>query len=394
MKKLFGGAIICLVFLFTPVISSLSLNAQQTPAGTESYYVRANGDDKNDGLSEKKPFKTLTRALNVASRSSIKKITVIGKLVESVSTEDMAASLTGRKNWDDANPSEVLVTGKPEAKSKEKAVLTVKKGHILTVFNLLAIRLEHIEISGANGAAAVRVMGGELTLANGVKIFNNENLNGGSGGGVFLTHGGFLIMRDNAEISNNQASVGGGFSLGDEGGGTSAILLDNALVAKNKAANGGGVVVGNSELVMKDDASVNNNSAVMNGGGINIQGGEVTLYDNANIRNNFAIGNRNNMRAGGLGAGIFILNGKVTLRGNSLIDRNQALLAGGGICGWESAEIIFYDSPKITGNRSEMYAGGVSLNKKAGGSLKLGPNVNLKNVIFNNEAPENPDLLD
>jgi hypothetical protein len=37
-------------------------------AEVPSYYVRANGGDLNDGLSEKAPFKTLGRAVDAAKR--------------------------------------------------------------------------------------------------------------------------------------------------------------------------------------------------------------------------------------------------------------------------------------------------------------------------------------
>jgi ABC-type glycerol-3-phosphate transport system substrate-binding protein len=50
--------------------------------GVTSYYVRADGNDKNTGTSEDSPFKTLTKALEAAEKTSVKKITVIGTLVD------------------------------------------------------------------------------------------------------------------------------------------------------------------------------------------------------------------------------------------------------------------------------------------------------------------------
>ena len=398
MKKVYG-LLICLmvVLLFAGCgtssgtsSSSAQMSVEEPGSDATSYYVRANGNDRNAGTSEDAPFRTLTRAINVASRTSLKKITVIGTLTENVSTEDSAASTVKRKNWDDPNPSEILITGKPEAAGNERAVLTASRGHIFTLFNFIAVRFEHIEMSGANGAPAIRVAGGELTLADGVKIINNKNTNGGAGGGILLTHGGLLIMRDNAEISNNEATVGGGFSLGDEGGGTSAILTDNAVVSNNKSDNGGGIVVGNSNLSLTDNAIVKNNTAAQNGGGIILQGGEINLYDNASIINNIAQGSPNSANSG-FGGGIFINGGNLYLRDNSSINNNSANL-GGGIMGFENAGVYLSGTPKITGNRATIAAGGVFINRSRGGNLFTGQNINFRDIILNNTAPENADV--
>jgi hypothetical protein len=48
--------------------------------GVTSYYVRADGNDKNAGISGDAPFKTLQRTLEAAAKTPVKKVTVIGTL--------------------------------------------------------------------------------------------------------------------------------------------------------------------------------------------------------------------------------------------------------------------------------------------------------------------------
>lgn len=66
---------IILVFLVSLVcFSSFSQNTEK------SFYVKATGNDDNLGRSEDSPFKTLHKALEAVSQSSINKITIIGTL--------------------------------------------------------------------------------------------------------------------------------------------------------------------------------------------------------------------------------------------------------------------------------------------------------------------------
>jgi len=362
MKKLIG-VFVCLTLVFIVAACGSSPKVAEPPAGTESYYVRADGNDRNAGTSEDAPFKTLTRAIEVASKTSVKKITVIGTLVEEVSTENAATSLW-RKNWDDPNPAEILITGKPNATDDEKAVLTSQRDHVLIIHIALAIRLENIEISGKKGSnnnSAVYIVGGELTLAQGAKITNNI------GSGVVVSFGGLLIMRDNSEISNNEARVGGGIVLqNNEGSGyrlkrnCTAILLNNTLVTNNRAAYGGGIVMSGSELVMMDNVIVSNNTASDWGGGILTDGEESKVVS------------------------------KITLRGSAAIINNSAQV-GGGI--FLQDQLTLFDSSRITGNTASTGGGGVFMTGEAE-VFEGNDNVNWESIIKDNNAPRGSDLLD
>ena len=60
-----------------------------------SYYVKATGNDANDGLTDATPFQTLAKAVDMAKHGGIKTITVIGTLDE-----------TSEANADEALPKD------------------------------------------------------------------------------------------------------------------------------------------------------------------------------------------------------------------------------------------------------------------------------------------------
>jgi len=344
-----------------------------------SYYVRADGNDTNTGTSEDAPFKTLRKALELASQTTIKRITVIGTLVGETSTEglDLASAkqitkiidatswtpeqgvlqLLSNQNgvaqlvgsYDDPNPYEILITGKPNATAVEKAVLTTDTGVALRILNA-AIRLENIEISGCKAGIAIVVNKSDLTLAVGVKITRNI---GNHGVGIYAVSS-TLIMRNNAEISYNEGMNGHtGLFLS---GGSVGILLDDVLIAHNKSAlGGGGIALNGSTLVMKNNAKISNNSAATGGGGI------VAMADNENG---------------------FI--SQITISDNASVINNSAR-EGGGV--FLTGELILRDNARITGNTASETCGGVFV-RTADDSVYKEKDV----ILANNYAPKTPDI--
>ena len=346
MKRFFD---VFIYLVFTLFFISCGSTQNMDSARAASYYVRANGSDSNSGLSEKTPFKTLTHALEVASKTSIKKITVIGTLNEDVSTMDVAPVLrVPERHIDDPNPGEILITGKLNAASSKRAVLTSSKRYALIVASFVFIRMENIEISGCNGENPILVYTGELTLARGAKVTKNK---GSVCGGIRVTDRATLIMRDNAEVSYNMGfGAGGGILIED---GSQGILLDNALVTNNWGSSGGGIALRGSTLILLNNAVVSDNSAINDGGGIatstNREAGisQITIAGNAAVLKNDAV----------TGGGIF-LTGELILQDNARIMENSALNEGGGIFGGSNTA-----------------------------SVTIGPNV----ILANNQAPKMPD---
>jgi len=351
-----GLKVICVLLLFGVLLGACGSNpsAKTDLTGVTSYYVRSDGNDKNTGTSEDNPFGTLAKALEAASKTSVKKITIIGKLVENVSTEHLKpVNFLSRKIDDNTKiPEEILITGKPDASADEKAVLTSEttKTRALDILNA-AIRLENIEISGCQCAGAVvAVSMGVLTLAKGTKITNNK---GDNGAGVFVA-GSILIMRDDAEVSYNEGNYNAGlrFFMGSYG-----ILRDNALVANNKAVhNGGGIGVGDSTIIIKDNATVSSNSAGDVGGGIVIFSPSEKSASQVSISNNAGVIN------------------------------NTAGEAGGGIFVNEGCKLSLQDTARLTGNTASKAGGGVGTFKSA--TVTKGPNV----IVADNKAPQGADI--
>jgi predicted outer membrane repeat protein len=350
------------------------------PQATDrSYYVHAGGDDiNNNGMSEGAPFKTLKRAVEVASQGTIKKITVLGTLNESsegrisnISTSSGADAVFKIKT---NSENEVTITGKPNAALQERAILSAAdtQKSVVRIVGHSSIRFEHIEISGANtdnaGAGIyVETSSSKLTLGNDAIIRNNISTNTTSGGGGVYMDGGSIIMEEGSEISRNSASRGGGICYGWKGG---SVILKGGSIKNNKAESlGGGIYYQNVIFTMQDGEIIDNiagkdgggiyggdprafiiqggmicnNSAKNNGGGIYLD--VVSLVDKVLEIHNGEISNNKSE----FGAGVYLGNGgKLTLI-NGKIANNMAEFVGGGV--YIAKEGVFSQSSgDVSGN--------------------------------------------
>ena len=260
--------------------------SQEVP---KSYYVSAQGnDDTNNGRTEATAFKTLRKAVEVASKGIIKRITIIGTLnqaSENNSTMSSYAVFLIDYNGKD----ELLITGKENASSKEKAILSANGTKVrvvnlnLSTENKSKIRFEHIEISGANtnhDGAGIYAFSGYTTLGKGTVIKNNTT--SGDGGGIYVR--GHCSIEDGVVITQNSAAYGGG--IYDK---SSQLTIDGGLITKNNAQFfGGGISSGNSSssLFTINDCTISENMAGKNGGGLYTCG--ESIINNVVIVNNSA----------------------------------------------------------------------------------------------------------
>ncbi|MDR1230403.1 MAG: hypothetical protein LBK61_03255 [Spirochaetaceae bacterium] len=332
--------------------------------GVSSYYVRADGDDQNAGTSEAAPFKTLQRAVEAAAKTSVKKITVIGTLNGSatiknanppvLSTEidyevtvleqngqrtsivdtTKPATIKIKGSYDEHDPGEILITGKPGAAGTENAVLTdTGNTDNILLIESASVRLENIEISGFNStnsrSRCIRIRSGVLTLGQNAKITGNTGIIG-----IHAINQSVVIMRNNAEVSRNEGPGHTGVYLES---GSAMVMLDDAAIRGNKATahNGGGVGMQSSTLIMRGNSTISGNSAGNAGGGIvtfpdtkNGYISQITMEDNAVISGNTAK----------LGGGI-LLQDKLILRDNAKIIENTATERGGGVWGEGEATV-------------------------------------------------------
>jgi len=357
-----------------------SAPSSKTPdlTGVTSYYVRADGNDSNVGTSEDKPFKTLSKAVQVALSTKVKKITVIGTLDETTTIKNTVKPILsavvdypviemdvgGKKvvsvdltkpafakikgSYDEPDPNQILITGKPGASGNERAVLTnTQNPDNILLIESATVRLENIEISGFvstnSRSRCIRVSTGVLILGQGAKVTNNKII------GVQVNNNSVIIMRDNAEVSNNQYGGNTGVNLET---GSVMVMLDNTAIKGNKSifngqGNAGGVAISKGTLIMRGNATIANNSADNIGGGVVAfeRDGVIEMYDNATITGNTALA----------GGGIFLM-GVLRMYDTSKITNNTASEEGGGVYG-EGKDASFYkaDTAVLANNKAPEY---------------------------------------
>ena len=267
--------------------SSTKTSKEPDLTGVTSYYVRADGNDSNAGISEDKPFKTLAKAVLAASKTKVKTVTVIGKLD------------TGEIVIKDSGTDEILITGKADASDSEKAVLTVAElpdrgANTVQITGNSNIKLEYITLNTGSSMAIIFASGNNVKLTlgkNSVVSGNGKDAEIGSkyGGGILMLDG-TLIMMDNATVTNCLAERGGGIAVPRNG---KMIMQDNAVISNNYASvSGGGVYLEDSNLEIKNNAIIKGNTAMDNGlyggGGIYCEAGTIKLQNNSSVTGNTA----------------------------------------------------------------------------------------------------------
>lgn len=226
------------------------------------YYVSANGNDNNDGLSENTPFKTLDLAIFSVRLTGANKITVIGTLTiensEFEKGDDTVFFLIGSDGG-----GELLITGKPGISGAERAVLSGRGSGAIAAWVLLGnVRFEHIEISGGEGEDAVGLIissGAKVSLGPGAVVLGNQSF------GVYISEGTCAI--DGGEVRDNAAT---GVAVGGKG----ILTMRGGSIRDNRSPNNaGGVFVAEGGIFTMYGGTVSGNSAVQAGGGVVVRSG-------------------------------------------------------------------------------------------------------------------------
>jgi predicted outer membrane repeat protein len=331
--------ILGMALVFGTLIMGCASTNNKNETRSDTYYVKIAGNDSNDGLTEAAPFKTLSKAVSVASISSIKKITVLGRL------GDVATEIV------DSGETEILITGKPNSSEQEKAVLVTATGlpRFVLITGKSRIRFEYMTFTGGKRSMLVVEDGAEVTLADGVVVAENS---GNTGAGVYADNG-TIYLKGNAQITKNDANSGGGF------------FIQN-----------------NSTLVVEDDVVISSNRAlVRNGGAINAQSGcTIMIRGNAKIVDNEA-----GQTGGGLSLAGDTPGAVATIGGNAVISGNRAP-AGGGVVIWDNASLTITENATITANTATEQGGG--------GILKVGQLKQEGGSITGNSAPFDSDITE
>jgi hypothetical protein len=273
-----------IVFAAIIIISSCSSVPSSIPTqtaktldltGITSFYVSANGNDSNTGTSEDHAFSTLKKAVETASTTSLKIITVIGTLI-------------GKTEIVDSGSDEILITGKANTSENEKAVLTATTNdeYTISIEGKSNIRFEYLVITDIciDGDSSRLTLGRDTVVSNNLAI--DTEVYPKYGGGI-LVIGGTVVMLDNAKVTNSVAGAGGGVAVAE---GATLIMQDNATISNNIARNdhfdnggGGGVYCLGGKIILKDSAIVTRNSA-SHGGGILLRMSDIETADKLEIK--------------------------------------------------------------------------------------------------------------
>lgn len=331
--------------VFALAFQALAITPLFTQDINRSYFVRSDGNDiENNGRSEDAPFQTLEKAIEMASKGAVKKITIIGKIEHGTQINDSGST-------------EIIITGKQDPLENEVATISNGRGTIISVSGNSRIRFENISFTKSGHGLTVEGLQSIVTLGKGTSIsscswlgteddydstethiynFRKDNIFGTA---VVLSAGSSLIMEADAMISGNgDHDIDGYDKYGFGGGvyidGSTLIMKDSASITKNISDVGGGVYIQQRQikvddkkiimgsLIMQGNSSLSNNTAKWGGGVFAL--GDLIVQDCASISGNEAEN----------GGGIFRVNGQIILKGKSTISNNNAKHKGGGVyCG-------------------------------------------------------------
>ena len=315
-----------------------------------AYYVDSQGNDANHGLSRAAPFKTLAKAMDAASRSRIKRVTVVGTLTEESECESGfprdSESVFYIQN---TGGNEITIRGINQAKLTAQG--TSKR--VVKIDGMSRVRFEYLLIS--DGSPRLD-----------------------PGGGIYLGDGAAAVLGEGALVRDNRAGIGGGvFALGiDPSAGGEDLLtelvIDGGRVLGNHAKGtqgeaGGGLYIRYGVCRMINGEVAENTAEDDSGGGILVKQGALTVSGGV-IRDNqgggvYVINSpflmeagviRNNRAAHKAGGAALVLSA-FTMTGGGIID-NRAGGDGGGVFMFQSTGVI--TGGEIAGNHGE-YGGAV-----------------------------------
>ena len=269
----------------------------------DSYFVRANGNDDNSGLSEAEALKTLSKAFSLALQGDINKITVIGTLDVNSEGRDNSISIVQFQLLGNSS-KEILITGKLNARRAERAILSAAgAGRGVLYIHNSRIRLEHIEISNGENQifGGISVISSHVTLGSGTVVRNNTS------NGVSVGEGSILII-DGGEVRDNKNA---GVTVGRDG----LIEMHNGSITGNTDHFGAGVQIVQGGLFKMHGGSITGNTALLGGAGISIWSGGVFEMSGGSITRN---------RANDIGGGVYVQRGATFTNTGGTVRNNTA----------------------------------------------------------------------
>lgn len=311
----------------------------------DTYFVRADGNDRNDGLSEETPFRSLFKAMVMANSSSIKTITVIGTLdvnSEQSTNKERVFIIQGM------GKTPILIRGK--SSELDPPVLSAEESgrRVILIKGNVPIQFENIEISGGKtseeGGGIGIGPGSSVVLGPGTLIRNNYASS--IGGGVLVAPSGSLLV-DGAKILDNRADiVGGGIAIV---GKNTTVTFKSGEISANHAQGGGGVAVYQEGRFTLSGGTILDNTADMAGGGVMVNQAALFTMENGLIRGN---------RSSGSGGGVALMERGTFILEDGEILGNRGAEHGGGIAADDTGNVIIKGG-FISANRATVRGGGI-----------------------------------
>ena len=361
MKKLYC---LFIVFAVIAIVFSSCAIFQKKPY-SDTYYVKADGSDRNNGLSEETPFRSLFKAVVMAAGTPIKNITVVGTLdlnSEQSTNKERVFLIQGMEK------APILIQGKKS--DSDPAVLSAAESgrRAVLIKGNVTVRFENIEISGGissdDGGGLYIEPGSSVILGKDAIIRNNQA--DGIGGGVVIAPGASLYIDGGKIFDNRSALVGGGISIM---GANSILVITDGEISDNHSQGGGGIAVFQESRFIFSGGTIKENTAIIAGGGVIVnQQGSFTM-EGGMIRGN---------RSSGSGGGVALMGRSSFVLEDGEIQGNRAAEHGGGIAGDDTGSIT-------------VKGGFISANRAAdrgGGIFTAGPFVKSAGKIYGNDMPE------
>ncbi|MDR2048912.1 MAG: hypothetical protein LBP69_05610 [Treponema sp.] len=333
----------------------------------ETYYVRADGSDQNDGLSEETPFRSLFKAMTAASKADIKTITLLSSLdvlSEQSSNSERVFIIQG------TGEDLITIRGK---NSGEKTVLSGAGAgrRVILVKGISYICFENVEISGGSSAGeggGIGIGGGSrVILGRGTIITGNRSET--VGGGIAVAPGGKLYIRGGSVSGNVSLGVGGGVAAV---GADTVLVMEGGEIRENKAEGGGGVAVYEGGVFTLKDGVVSGNQAAIAGGGVVLNRGAALTMEGGGINGNTSAGS---------GGGVALIDSCTFTMLNGEIANNTGREYGGAVAADHTATLVLQGG-NIRGNSAGAHGGGIF---SSGGFFKAPESLC---VIYGNDAPE------
>ncbi len=246
------------------------------------------------------------------------------------------------------------------------------------------VTLEKVTVSGntASGLGGGIYTGtrDKVTVRNSLVTANKAENGTDSQGGGIVAYGSELTL-NGASITNNKAAVGGGiFMLGIPNG--TLVLQNGTMISGNKAvASYGGGIYAYNTTVQISDAEISGNKAQGAGGGM------FTYLSKVSVQNSKVVDNRSESSGGGVYSHT---DSSFEMEGTD-VQRNEAVIYGGGVMVQNPAGKAVIKNSSITENRGAygagvaVYGSGAAANaegeQKAGNLLEL-----IGDLLTGNEA--------